>query len=165
MAEPSSTKTDHGKTLLSWTFPEVQAYQRSRGWYVGISVVGLLLLTFAIFNRNPLFAFIIVIAWALIFFRATQKPRLLTANVTEDGLQVGKDFFAYDDLAAFWIIFKPPAKTLYLRFKSALRPILGISFEDTNPNKLRAELRRFLQEDLSREDESASDAYGRLFKI
>lgn len=165
MAETTNQSIDHGKVLLSWTFPEVPVYRRSRGWYVGMSILGLALLAFAVFTRNPLFAFIIAIAWALIFFRTSQKPRRLTANVTEDGISVGKDFFPYDDIAAFWIIYKPPAKTLYLRFKSSFRPILGMALEDADPNKLRSELRRFLDEDLSREEEPASDAYGRLFKI
>lgn len=166
MAETKSQPADHGKILASWRFPEVPVYTRNRGWYVGISLLGVLLLVFAVFSRNALFAIIIVMAWALIFFRAQQHPTWITAKVTEDGIEVGQDFFAYDDIANFWLIYKPPqVKTVYIRFKSFVRPILGIALEDTNPVSLRRHLKKYLPEDLSREDEPASEAYGRLFKI
>ncbi|MBI4092850.1 MAG: hypothetical protein HY420_02905 [Candidatus Kerfeldbacteria bacterium] len=158
--------TDHGKTLISWRFPEVPRYQRSRGWYIGMSVFVLLVLVWSIYDRNPLFAIIIVLAFTIIIFQSRQKPNILTINITEDGVEIAKNFYAYDDLARFWIIYKPPlAKTLYLRFKSSLRPVLGIPLEGTDPVKLRRELLRFLSEDLEKEEEPASDAVGRLFKI
>lgn len=159
------TNEDHGKTLVSWTFPEVPNYRYSRTWYLIMTALGVALLVFAVFSRNPLFAFIVVIAWALIFYRSRQQPRTLAASITEDGIEIGKNFFPYDDLKNFWLIYKPPAKTLYVSFKSALRPILGIALEDANPVEIRNQLRRYLQEDLSKEDEATSDAIGRLFRI
>ncbi len=158
--------TDHGKILLSWRFPEFTKFPRARGWYVGMSLFGVALIVWSIFDRNPLFAIIVVIALTVIFFRSRLQPLNLTATVTEDGIQIGRDFYDYDEIARFWIIYKPPeVKTLYLKFKSAVRPILGISLEDTDPVKLRTELKRFLTEDLEQEEEPASDSYGRMFKI
>ncbi len=166
MATTSAPATeDHGKTLVSWTFPEVPNYQYSRTWYLVMVGVAIGLLTFAVFTSNPLFAFIVIIAWALIFYRSRQKPKVLKASITEDGIEVGKNFFPFDDLRSFWLVYKPPAKTLYMNFKSALRPILGVNLEDANPVEIRNQLRRYLQEDLSKEDESTSDAIGRLFRI
>lgn len=161
----TSTSEDHGKTLVSWAFPEVPNYRYSRTWYLIMITVGIGLLVFAVFTSNPLFAFIVVIAWALIFYRSRQKPKTIQAAITEDGVEVGKNFFPFDDLRSFWLVYKPPAKTLYMNFKSALRPILGITLEDANPVEIRNHLRRFLQEDLSKEDEETSDAIGRLFRI
>jgi len=164
-ATEQTQKIDRGTTLVSWKFSEIPKYDYTRRWYVVMTIIGLALLAFAIFSKNPLFAFIIVIAWALFFYRSRQKPAMLTAAVTEDGITVGKDFYSYDDLNNFWIIYKPPAKTVYVSFKSAFRPILGIALENADPVEVRKQLKRFLQEDLSKEDETASDAFGRLFKI
>ena len=156
---------DRGAVLVSWKFPEIPRYRYTRGWYVWMSIFGVGLLTFAIMSNNPLFAFIIVIAWALFFYRSRQKPTTLTVSVTEDGVGVGKDFYSYDDLRNFWIIYKPPAKTLYLSFKASMRPIFSIALEDADPVEIRKQLKRFIAEDLEKEDESASDAFGRLFRI
>ena len=166
MAEQQSSTTDHGQVLLTWAFHEFPRYRRGRRWYVGMIGLGLALLGWSLYDQNPLFAIIVVIGWAIIFFRARQEPILLNANITEDGIEIGKDFYAFDDLAAFWVIYRPPqVKTLYLRFKAATRPILGIDLEDTDPVKLRAVLREYLNEDLDQEDEPASDAYGRMLKM
>lgn len=166
MADPKQQAGQHGRTLISWTFPELPRYNRTRRWYVGMSVLGVALLAWSFYDRNLLFAIIVLLVLAIVFFQSRREPNTLTTNVTEDGLEIGRDFFSYDDIAKFWIIYKPPqVKTFYLRFKSALRPILGIPLENTNPVKLREQLLRFLQEDLEQEEEPASDAYGRLFKI
>lgn len=157
---------DHGKTLLSWTFPELPHYHRSRGWYVGIGVFAVLMLAWAVFQRNPLFAIIIILLVAILAFQSRLKPKILTTNITEDGIEIGQRFYPYDDIRKFWIFYKPPhVKILYVGFKSALRPVLGIPLEKANPLKIREELLAFLEEDLSKEEEPASDAIGRLFKL
>lgn len=167
MANTINTATeDHGKNLVSWDFKEFPSYQRTRRWYLGITITGIVLLILAVLERNPLFAVIIVLGWALIFFRPQQQPRNIATRVTEDGVEVGRDFFPYDEINKFWIIYKPPlVKMLYINFKSSLRPLLGIPLEDTDPVKLRNNLRRFLEEDLEKKEEPASDAFGRLLKI
>lgn len=166
MAQPEQKQaTDHGSSLLSWDFPEIPQYAYTRTWYTVMTVIGLVLLAYAVFSKNPLFAFIVIIGWSIFYYRARQKPRMLTATVFEDGVGIGKDFFSFDDIKNFWIIYKPPAKTIYISFKSALRPMMGIALEDANPVEIRKQLRRFIQEDLSKEDEATSDAIGRLFRI
>lgn len=165
MATAQKTDNDHGAALVTWKFPEIPKYRYTRAWYVWMCIFGGGLLVFAILSSNPLFAFIIVIAWALFFYRSRQKPALLVVTVTEDGVGVGKDFYSYDDLRHFWIIYKPPAKTLYLSFKSSIRPILSIALEDADPVAIRKQLKRFMAEDLDKEEESSSDAFGRLFRI
>ncbi|MFH0828914.1 MAG: hypothetical protein V1907_01915 [Candidatus Kerfeldbacteria bacterium] len=166
MAQPEQNQViDHGSSLLSWKFPEIPHYAYTRMWYAIMTVIGLALLTYAIFSRNPLFAFIVIIGWSIFYYRSRQKPRVLTATIFEDGIGIGKDFFPFDDIKNFWIIYKPPAKTIYFTFKSALRPLIGIALEDANPVEIRKQLRRFIQEDLSKEDEATSDAIGRLFRI
>ncbi len=165
MATTEKNGVDHGTALITWKFPEIPKYHYSRTWYIVMSIIGTAFLTFAILSNNPLFAFIVVIAWALFFYRSRQKPSMLTTTIYEDGVGVGKDFYSYDDLKEFWIIYKPPAKTLYLSFRTSMRPIFSIALEDTNPVEVRKQLKRFIPEDLSKEDESASDAFGRLFRI
>ncbi len=165
MATIAQNEYHHGAALVSWKFPEIPRYHYSRAWYIVMSVIGIGVFTFALLSNNPLFAFIIVITWALFFYRSRQRPTILTASITEDGIVVGKDFYGYDDLKEFWVIYKPPAKTLYLSFKASMRPIFSIAIEDADPVEIRKQLKRFITEDLEKEDESASDAFGRLFRI
>jgi len=162
----TNPQPDRGTTLLTWKFPEVPRYVRSRAWYVWMTMAGGALFIWSIYDRNFLFGVIVVLALTIVFFQSRQSPRILTAEITDEGIAVGKDFFGYDDIRNFWIIYKPPVvKMLYVTFKSNFRPVLGIALEDADPVKIRKELLRFTSEDLEREDEPASDAYGRLFKM
>ncbi len=165
MANETARQTDHGQMLMEWKFSELPNYSRSRRWYFGMSLFGLAAIAWSVFDRNPMFAIIVLLFLAIVFFQARQRSNIMTIRITEDGFEIGKNFYAHDDISKFWIIYKPPAKTLYLRFKSAFRPVLGIPLEDTDPVKLRQSLTKYLTEDLDQEDEPASDAYGRLFKI
>lgn len=167
MAEGEKTPqaADHGDVLLEWKFPEVPTYRRGRRWYFAMAAFGVATIAWSIYDRNPMFAIIILLFLAIVFFQSRQTAKTLTARVREDGIEIGRNFYDYDDVRNFWIIYRPPAKALYMRFKSAFRPILGISLEDVDPAKLRKVLVKYLSEDLDQEEEPASDAYGRLFKL
>lgn len=162
----TTNEIDRGATLVSWKFPEVPQYNRGRQWYIGMSVFGLAVIAWSVYDRNFLFGVIIVLALAIIFFQSRQNVRTLQAEITEEGVAVGRDFFSYDDIRTFWIIYRPKQiQKVYLSFKSALRPTLDIPLADADPVKVRKELLRFVTEDLEKDEISASDAFGKLFKV
>jgi len=157
---------DHGKTLLSWSFPEFVAHQRSRTWYILAILAILGALVFSIFTTNPLFAVIIVITATILVFRNRRSPAEIPFAITEDGLEVGKVFYRYDSLTAFWIIYEPPqVKRLYVSFRNTFRTNLSVSLEDINPLKVREILLEHVEENLENENESLSDAFQRVFKL
>ncbi|MFA6908438.1 MAG: hypothetical protein WC289_00965 [Patescibacteria group bacterium] len=157
---------DHGKTLLSWSFPEFVAHQRSRTWYILAILAILGALVFSIFTTNPLFAVIIVITAIIIVFRNRRAPADIPFAITEDGIEVGKVFYRYDALTAFWIIYEPPeVKRLYMSFRNTLRTNLSVSLENENPLKVREILLEYVEENLEHENESLSDAFQRVFKL
>jgi len=159
-------QNNHGKILMKWSFPEFPKYERTRGWYIGAAIIGGGILIFAMVTGNFLFAIIIVIVAIIIFMRTTSEPARLKARITEDGIEVGTQFYPYKEFKNFRIIYEPPeVKDLYFEFKGSIRPCLAISLEDQNPVKVREILLNFIDEDLSRENESLSDGMGRIFKI
>ena len=57
------------------------------------------------------------------------------------------------------------AKTLFLEFKSGVRPRLAIPLQNKNPLKIRSILLAHLPEDVEREDEPLSEQLIRLLKL
>jgi len=164
--ENETTKEDHGKILASWTFPEFIKYVRTTGWYIGISIVIIGIIVYSILTKDYLFLIFIVIIVAIYYLRAKREPMLIKLNVTEDGLEVSDSFYQYKDIKNFWIIYEPPAvKMLYFDFKTGIRPRLSIFLENQNPLKIRKILLDYLEEDLTKENESFTDGMMRILKL
>jgi hypothetical protein len=157
---------DFGQTLINWSFPEYQQYQRGVFWYIGlIGVIGLLLI-YSYKTNNVLFAIIIIMSAVFLTMHHRSEPREMEIKITEDGIVLNNTFYEYADFRNFAIIYRPPeAKNLYLEFKGSFRPRLTIPLENQNPNEVRNLLSEYLTENLERENEPLSDFLARIFKI
>ncbi len=160
------TKPDHGKLLLDWIFPSFVRPVRSRRWYTIAGLIGGGSLFFAIFTLNFLFAVILVVITIILVMQARTQPQNVHIGFYEDGVEIGQDYYPYDEFKNFWIAYKPPeVKKLYLTFRNALRPMLIIPLESENPLTIRKTLLEYLPEDLEKEDETTTEALGRLLKL
>src|SRR3989344_5481594 len=153
----NQSEPDYGEVLFNWVFPEFPRYERDKSWYFWASVIAVILLIYAIFSANFLFAVIIIVSslTILMFHRSNNE---INFKITEDGILLNKQFYDYRDIKNFYIIYQPPAvKTLYFEPKSIFRPRVPVSLEDQNPVKIREVLLNYLEEDLERENEPTSD--------
>ena len=160
------TKKDYGKTLFFWEFLEFEKHKKGLVWYLGLIIVGGALLVYSVVTFNFLFALIIVLIAFIIFIHSFREPQKIKFGITEDGIKLGEKFFPFKELSKFWIIYDPPkVKTLYIDFKSVIKPTLSVPFLDQDPISIRKALLNYLEEDLEREEEDASDALGKFLKL
>lgn len=152
--------------LINWTFPELQAPERSKSWYVWASLISLVLLFIAVMTGNFLFGLLIILIAIVLFAHHHKDIEEIEFGITDEGLQIDDKFFDFRDLKHFWIIYEPPVvKNLYFEFKSSTRPRITIPLRDINPVKVRKILLEYMEEDLSRETEPLSESLGRRLKI
>ncbi|PIT89596.1 hypothetical protein COU23_03025 [Candidatus Kuenenbacteria bacterium CG10_big_fil_rev_8_21_14_0_10_36_11] len=152
--------------LLSWRFPEYSAYSRKKSWYVWAGIFFLGLLCYAIFTANFLFGLIIIMAAIILFVNQNQKPQNLNFSLSEKGLIIEDKIYPYAEIKKFWLLYEPPeVKNIYFEFKSSFKPILMIPLENQNPLKVREVLKKYLAEDLEKENESTSEALARVLKL
>ena len=165
---PQSAKTtDYGKKIMGWKIPEYDKHERTRNWYVIAAIVGALLVVYSFFSGNFLFAAIIIIAAFVIIMHDGREPVKVYFAITDEGVLVGKNFYDYDVLKDFSLVYKPhqEIKNLYFEFKSAIRPRLSIPLHEQTPLPIRENLLRYLPEDLERTDQPLSEALAKLFKL
>lgn len=157
---------NYGKILIQWHFPEFEKRERSTYWYILLIIIAVGLLIFSLTESNFLFAVIIVMVVIIILLHQRKAPVELDVKITEAGLEIGENFYAYKDLEKFFIIYEPPKiSTLYIEFKTNLKPRLSIPLQDQNPVKVRNTLLIFLEEDIYREEEPTSDSLARWLKL
>lgn len=166
MAELPET-IDYGKKIAGWSIPEYDKHKRERNWYIISAVVGLLFLVYSFFSGNFLFAAIIIIGALVIMIHDGQEPLAINFVITDEGLIVGKNFYNYDVLKDFSIVYKPREniKNLYFEYRNVLRPRLSIPLKDMNPLLIRENLLKYLPEDLERTDQPLSEALAKMFKL
>ncbi|MDZ7797987.1 MAG: hypothetical protein U5L76_00115 [Patescibacteria group bacterium] len=166
MAEEKKEIPDRGKTLLSWDFSEYDIPNRGKLWYVSTLLISAAILVWSIFTGNYLFTLVIILVGIIFVFQNRKKPKILECRIKEDGIETGTSFYDYNDIKKFWIVYRPPeTKVLYIDFKSSLKPTLPISLEKQNPLEVRKVLKKYIEEDLEKEEEPASDQISRSLKI
>jgi len=159
--------TNYGKKIINWSIPEYDKHQRERNWYIISAIVGLIFLIYSFFSGNFLFAAIIIIGALVIIIHDGQEPMIIDFALTDEGLIVGKNFYDYDVIKDFSIVYKPNQniKNLYFEFKNVVRPRLSIPLGGMNPLPIRENLLKYLPEDLERTDQPLSEALAKMFKL
>lgn len=155
-----------GKVLLEWTFPEFIQHDRGRSWYLGFLLVDIALVVFGLLTRNYTFIGVIVLASFILVIRLRRQPPDVRFAIRENGIEVSTGYYTWDELKEFWIIYQPPeVKKLYLNFRNSFRPQMDITLERQNPLRVRQVLREYLPENMTEENEPATDQLSRFFKI
>ena len=155
-----------GKIAYSWKFNEYQKFDRSKRWFLIAGIFAAVLITYAAYSANYLFALIIVLTGIIIILQEMNVPTELDFAVCSGGIVVGTKYYSFSELDKYWIVYNPPeVKMIYFEPKSIFKHRLGIPLDDVDPVELRAHLNQCLFEDLDKEDEPLSDRIGRLVKI
>lgn len=162
---PENINNDSGQVFFSWEIPEFIEYPRSPLWYIGIVIIGLILIIFSIWTANYLFALIIILAAFIVFLRSYRKAAHLVFQITEDGIFVGDQFFKYDQFKSFYIIYDPPmVKKLFLHPKG-IYPVFSIPLLDKNPLVIRQKLLEYIKEDIEKKTQSVDDQLETILKL
>ena len=163
---PRVERGEFGEVFFDWNFPEYNTSWRNGTWYKTAIFVVIMLLIYAFFTANYLFAVIIILLGIIYFFQSFDSPLTVQCQITEDGVVLGSRFYDYRDLSLFWIVYEPPeVKNLYFEFRNSLKPRIGIPLADQNPLAIREVLEKYLDEETERENEPISDGLSRVFRM
>jgi hypothetical protein len=155
-----------GKNLASWNVTDFEKHARSVSWYIGFGIMGIILLVYAIWTINYLFAIIIIVTAFIVYVQERSEPVNLKVMITTKGVKIGKKEISYKDISMFWILYDPPhVKKLYFSFKNVMSTELMVPLGSQNPLKIRDILLQFLEEDVAKEEEPLSEVFGRVAKF
>ena len=149
-----------------WETPAYERHERGPRWYIVMSVVALLLVGYAVWTSNFLFAFLILLAAIILILAGNEHPPTVLAQVGHNGIVWNGDYLPFDRVGHFAIIYQPPeVRVLYIQPRSAILPRLRIPLGDQDPLTLRNHLKQYVTEDLALKDEHASDMIARIFRL
>ena len=156
----------NAQDVFAWETPSWEHAERGPKWYLWMAGVSAVLLLYAVFTANYLFALIILLVGIIIVLAGNEPPRTVLVQVGHNGVVVNGQLYQFGELLEFAIVYHPPhIKVLYLQPKSYVRPRLRVSLEEQDPVEIRNHLKQYLQEDLDLREEHFSDIIGRLLRM
>ena len=76
---------------VEWTAPEFEYREKDVSWYWVTIIVAACIIAFAVWERNFLFGFFIVVAEILVIFWGNQFPREVSFSLTDENIKVGTE--------------------------------------------------------------------------
>ncbi len=121
---------------ISWQAYEYEHRERSADWYWALGILAIAAAVTAILFSDILFGVLILIAAFTMALFAARPPRLLTFEIGERGIKVGRHFFPYLSLHSFWVEtgHEGHRPALILRSKKALSPHIVLPLSSRNPS-------------------------------
>lgn len=157
--------TNHNKVILEWKTPEFIPYPRTKTWYIVASIFVIGLLTYAILTGS--ITMFIAFALIVILFMLThnKQPKILDFQITELGIRYGKNFYHYNIINSFWIVYHPPyVRVFYLRLGGKSYKYIKIELNHQDPVKLRKLLGKEIPE-IEGMGERGFDIISRLLRL
>lgn len=164
---PDRITTEYGQTIYHvWDVPEYTKYPHSKKWYLIAAVFLVACIAYSIFfENNYLFAFILLLITVIFTYHEVREPSLVQFGITDKGIVWRGFLFPYREVKTFWIIYEPGVQNIYFTFKQPTNPRLTIPLVGQDPVEIRALLKQYISEDLSRDEEPLTDAVGRALKF
>lgn len=166
MAQKITEDTIIGDILFEWNVPEYEKHEKSSTWIIIATIVAIALIIFGIWTNNYLFALIVVLGGIILYLWHHEDPLEVPFAITELGVVIGNKFYSYSDIDAFFIIYDPPeVKKLFFETNSKIRPLIRVPIKEQNPVEIRHALKKYLPEDIEKEEEPLTDELARKWKI
>lgn len=138
-----------GESEIQWQAPEFEYHAKDVSWYWGSIVVAVLVLGFAVWQKNFLFGFFVVIAEILILTWAGRTPKLRTFKIAEKGLEiVGQKMYSWNDLDSFSVDENRDGENprIVFRLKKIFHAALTVGMPRSRREEIREQLISFLPE-------------------
>ena len=149
-----------------WEAPSHDHHERGPRWYWIMTLVVLVLVVYALWTANFLFAFLVVLGAMILVLAGQHQPTNVLVQIGDNGVVWDGEFFPYDRIRHFAIVYHPPeVKVLYIQPKNYMNPRLRIHLDEQDPLELRDHLLKYAHEDKDLQDEHASDMIARLLKL
>jgi len=128
---------------VKWDAPEFEYREKSVGWYWMSIIIAVLVLAVAMWQRNFLFGFFVVVAELLVLVWGSRAPRTLTFTVTEKGLTIdGRRFYPWNDIENFGVDEEAELPGIVLRSHRRFLPMVRIHVPKDRLANVRENLRR-----------------------
>lgn len=132
---------------IEWRAPELEFSLENSSWFWISLPVSLVLVAFSLWQKNFLFALLIVVSEISLFFLAGSDREEFSFSLDKDGLRIEKKLFSWDSFENFSIDEEKKERSfLYFSKKHFSISSLRVPVETKDIEKIRVFLNNYLTE-------------------
>jgi hypothetical protein len=155
----------HETTAFTWIAPEYIQHRKGSKWYVIAGTVAAIATLWAFVTGNwSLGLAVITFSAVYQYTQAYHPPKHVEIVISDLGIHLGRQFFPYSHIQAFWILYKPGLTTLNIRVAKNFFSDISIQLNGQNPVPVRQYLVGQVAE-WEGKDERLGDLFLRLLKL
>ena len=139
--------------LISWKAPEFIFHKKSLAWHASIIIFNVMIITILALMKQWLSIPVFLLLGFLLFKYAEVKPRMIEIGISNIGVKVGDNFYPYNRLKSFWLVYEPPIKTLNFETTKRFTSLISIQLEDADPFLIKSILKDHILEELERTED------------
>jgi hypothetical protein len=156
---------EHNKLLLEWQAPEFIRHAKNKNWYLAAGILTLCLVAYALVTGSATMAIVFIVLAGVYTLTHNQEPKNLRIKITQLGMYVDDQFYPYNMINAFWLVYRPPfVRTLNLRLVGKTSNRLVLQLDSQNPVEVRALLAKEVPE-VEGQQEAPADTLIRLMRL
>jgi hypothetical protein len=134
--------------LFQWRGFEYENYGISRRMFLILTFALCGIILYALISNNPIMAITFILIGVAGYLHYQKEARELDFTIISDGIVIGNEIYAFDNIKSFWIHYNPPhTKIVSLHIKGTILPYVHIPIHDEDPVKIRAVLLEFIPEE------------------
>ena len=122
--------------IVNWDAREYIPQDKNRGWYVGLIVVAIVLITVAILVEWWTFAVLVVFSTIALWIYSVRPPRVLHYSLSSKGLSEGNRLYDYDDFKAFGVLREGKNFAIVLTPRKRFSPSVKVYFPEEDGEKI-----------------------------
>jgi hypothetical protein len=149
---------------VSWKAPDFHLHPRGWTWSLFIILTGIVSALLFAYYRQYTLAVIIFLSGLVMVLGSNDQPQVLTHAITSRGLLINNWLLFWNDVKSFWIISAPEGNKLHLETVKRGLPVVTVYLGKENPERVRAELVKYLPEHPTR-GEQLTDVLARLLRV
>ncbi len=136
------------RVLFSWVAPE-HIHVRPNPKAIIIAAVFLFtVIAYALFTNSPLMAITFILIGVVGYLFLTKDPQEVEFIITREGIVVGRNLYAFEDIHSFWIFDEDPLKdVLSIHSYGVLAPFIHLPLGNLDHQTIREILLSFIPEE------------------
>ncbi len=150
--------------ILSWQAPEFIQYQKNTQWYVILVTVGIALTILFYYVNNILAMIMVILAVAVLFITANQKPKNRICKLTKDGLKINDKFYPMADFKTYFITYVENTPDLHFEMTKRFSAPVSVFIEGIDEKEIVDFIRIYLPENTNVKA-TATDLFSKWFKF
>lgn len=122
--------------LISWEAQEYIVRDKTTGWYVGLTVVGLALVALSIWLQWWTFLLVVILSVVALIIYVLRPPRMLHYSISNKGVSEGDHLYEYAEFKSFGILQEGGHFAIILTPRKRFSPRVTVYFPEAQGEEI-----------------------------